>query len=95
MRDQGYKNANAEKVKISRTKLTHDLKNIGFAVLESHGNFVLATPPQGNAEEIYLKLKESGILVRYFNQAGLSDKLRITVGTDEQNQALIDLLSTL
>ena len=95
MRDQDYKNANAEKVKISRTKLTNDLKNIGFVVLESHGNFVLATPSQGNAEEIYLKLKESGILVRYFNQAGLADKLRITVGTDEQNQALIDFLSTL
>ena len=95
MRDQDYKNANAEKVKISRTKLTQDLENLGFVVLESHGNFVLATPPQGNAEQIYLKLKESGILVRYFNQAGLSDKLRITVGTDEQNQALIDFLSIL
>jgi len=95
MRDRDYKNANAEKVKISRTKLTNDLKNLGFVVPESHGNFVLTTPPQGNAEEIYLKLKESGILVRYFNQAGLADKLRITVGTDEQNQALIDFLSTL
>ena len=95
MRDRDYKNANAEKVKISRTKLTQDLKNIGFAVPESHGNFVLVTPPQGNAEQIYLKLKESDILVRYFNQAGLADKLRITVGTDEQNQALIDFLSTL
>ena len=92
-RDQDYKNANAEKVKISRTKITLDLKNLGFTVLESHGNFVLATPPQGNAEEIYLKLKEVGILVRYFNQAGLSDKLRITVGTDEQNKALINFLS--
>ena len=95
MRDQEYKNACAEKVKTSRTKLTSDLKNLDYMVLESHGNFVLATPPKGNAEEIYLKLKESGILVRYFNQAGLSDKLRITVGTDEQNQALIDILSTL
>ncbi|ELS34809.1 MULTISPECIES: histidinol-phosphate transaminase [Pseudanabaena] len=95
MRDQEYKNKNAEKVKISRTKLTLDLKSLDYTVLESHGNFVLATPPKGNAEEIYLKLKESGILVRYFNQVGLSDKLRITVGTDEQNQALIDLLSIL
>ena len=93
MRDQNYKNINAEKVKISRTKLTLDLKNLDYTVLESQGNFVLATPPKGNAEEIYLKLKESGILVRYFNQAGLADKLRITVGTDEQNQALIDLLT--
>ena len=93
MRDQEYKNTNAEKVKTSRTRLTLDLKNLSYNVLESHGNFVLATPPKGNAEEIYLKLKESGILVRYFNQSGLADKLRITVGTDEQNKSLIEQLA--
>jgi histidinol-phosphate aminotransferase len=83
----------AEKVKISRAKLTADLQNLGFKVIESHGNFVLATPPLGNAEFIYLALKEQGILVRYFKQARLDDKLRITVGTDEQNQKLIETLS--
>ncbi|HBC40418.1 MAG TPA: histidinol-phosphate transaminase [Pseudanabaena sp.] len=93
MRDQEYKDANANKVKTSRSRLIHNLKNIDYTVLRSYGNFVLATPPRGNAEEIYLKLKESGILVRYFNQAGLADKLRITVGTDEQNQALYNQLT--
>ncbi|MEI6063924.1 MAG: histidinol-phosphate transaminase [Pseudanabaena sp. ELA748] len=92
MRDQEYKNTCAEKVKISRTKFSHNLKDLGFNVFESHGNFLLVTPPQDNAETLYLKLKESGILVRYFNQAGLADKLRITVGTDEQNLALINAI---
>lgn len=95
MRDQPYKQECAEKVKISRSQLTKDLQTLGFKVLESHGNFVLATPAKGNAEEIYLKLKELGILVRYFNQEGLADKLRITVGTDEQNQTLIEALHNL
>lgn len=94
MRDQAYKNACADKVKISRTKLAQDLKNLGWEVLDSQGNFVLATPTEGNAESIYLGLKEQGILVRYFKQAGLEDKLRITVGTDEQNQMLIEALSS-
>ncbi|NJM68726.1 MAG: histidinol-phosphate transaminase [Scytonema sp. RU_4_4] len=92
MRDQAYKNACAEKVKISRTKLTLDLKNLGWRVLDSEANFVLATPPEGNAESVYLALKERGILVRYFKQPGLEDKLRITVGTDEQNQTLMEAL---
>lgn len=92
MRDQGYKNACAEKVKASRTRLTHDLKQLGFEVPSSQTNFLWVTPPQGNAEEIYLALKERGILVRYFNHSGLSQKLRITVGTDEQNQSLIEAL---
>ncbi|ARV61454.1 histidinol-phosphate transaminase [Nostocales cyanobacterium HT-58-2] len=95
MRDQAYKNACADKVKISRTQLTVDLKNLGWTVLDSQANFVLATPPEGNAESLYLGLKERGILVRYFKQAGLEDKLRITVGTDEQNQTLIEALVSL
>ncbi len=95
MRDQAYKNACADKVKISRAKLTVDLKNLGWRVLDSQGNFVLATYPQGNAESMYLILKERGILVRYFKQAGLEDKLRITVGTNEQNQMLIEALVSL
>jgi histidinol-phosphate aminotransferase len=93
MRDQDYMKACAERVKISRTKLTADLRNLGFKVIDSHGNFVLATPPRGNAEFIYLALKERSILVRYFKQARLDDKLRITVGTDQQNQELIEALS--
>jgi len=95
MRDQAYKNACADKVKTSRTLLAQDLKNLGFTVLDSQSNFVLATPPEGNAEFLYLALKERGILVRYFKQAGLEDKLRITVGTDEQNQTLIEALVSL
>jgi len=92
MRDQTYKNACAEKVKVSRSSLLIDLKNLGFQVWESQANFLLTQPPRDNAEQIYLALKERGILVRYFNQSGLSDKLRITVGTDEQNQLLVEAL---
>ena len=92
MRDQTYKNECAEKVKASRTRLTHDLKQLGFEVQESQTNFLLATPPNKNAEAIYLALKERGILVRYFKHSELNQKLRITVGTDDQNQILIEAL---
>jgi histidinol-phosphate aminotransferase len=92
MRDQAYKNACAEQVKMSRSQLALDLKGLGFQVGESHGNFVFATVLNGNAEAIYLGLKERGILVRYFSQPGLDDKLRISVGTEDQNQSLIEAL---
>jgi histidinol-phosphate aminotransferase len=98
MRDQAYKNACADKVKASRAQLTTDLKHLGFIVLDSQANFVLATPPsspQKNVEQLYLDLKARGILVRYFKQFGLEDKLRITVGTDKQNQTLIEALVSL
>lgn len=94
IRDQNYKNTCAQKVKVSRAKLTVDLRKLDFTIRDSHGNFVLATPTSP-AEDIYLSLKERGILVRYFNHPGLTDKLRITVGNDEQNQLLIATLETI
>jgi histidinol-phosphate aminotransferase len=95
IRDQAYKNECAEKVKASRTKLALDLKQLGFRLWDSQTNFLLIQPPNHNAEEIYLSLKSRGILVRYFKQPGLDDKLRITVGTDEQNQLLLQALISL
>ncbi len=91
--DQAYKNACVAKIKASRTKLATDLQQLGFRIWDSQTNFLLAQPPTGNAEYLYQKLKEQGILIRYFKQPGLEDKLRITVGTDEQNQALVEALT--
>ncbi|MGL5834605.1 MAG: pyridoxal phosphate-dependent aminotransferase, partial [Waterburya sp.] len=93
--DQVYKDECAEKVKRSRTQLAIKLKKLGFNFRDSQTNFLLVRPPRGNAEEIYLALKNKGILLRYFKQPGLEDKLRITVGTDEQNQILIEALLSL
>lgn len=91
IQDQDYKNDCAEKVKRSRKTLAQDLRQLGWKVWDSQTNFLL-TQPSSNAEIIYLALKERGILVRYFNQPRLDDKLRITIGTDEQNRALIKAL---
>ncbi|MBX9259157.1 histidinol-phosphate transaminase [Desmonostoc muscorum CCALA 125] len=93
--DQAYKNACVAKIKASRNQLATDLKQLGFRTWDSQTNFLLTQPPTGNAEYLYQKLKEQGILIRYFKQPGLEDKLRITVGTDEQNQALVEALTYL
>ncbi|MDQ2099444.1 MAG: histidinol-phosphate transaminase [Tychonema bourrellyi B0820] len=90
--DQNYKTANAEKIKASRSKLALSLKELGFDIWPSQTNFLLVRPPNGDSERIYQRLKVEGILIRYFNQPRLADKLRITVGTEEQNQILIQTL---
>ncbi|MGF1494410.1 MAG: histidinol-phosphate transaminase [Microcoleaceae cyanobacterium] len=74
MQDQDHKNACAQKVKRSRAVLTEQLRQLEFTVFDSQGNFVLVTPPHGNAEFLYQTLKQQGILVRYFRQPGLTDK---------------------
>jgi len=95
IRDQAYKNQCAHKIIASRAQLGLNLQQLGFKVWDSQANFFLAQPPRRNAEALYLGLKQQGILVRYFKQPGLEDKLRITVGTDEQNQILIAALGSL
>ena len=93
--DQEYKNACVAKVKRSRSLLATDLKQIGFEVRDSQGNYLLVTPPDNQAEAIYQSLKQQDILVRYFNLPGLDNKLRITVGTEAQNQKLLQILNQL
>ena len=92
MQDQEYKNSRAEKVKRSRIWLKQNLSQVGFKVRDSQGNFLLTTPTSDRAKDIYRYLKKNNILVRYFDLPGLDDKLRITVGTDVQNEKLIQKL---
>jgi histidinol-phosphate aminotransferase len=91
MRDHFYKNECAKRVKASwaqlasGAKLGVDLKQLGFRLWDFQADFLLVKPPKVNAEQIYLALKQWGILVRYFKQPGLEDKLCMTVGTDERS----------
>ena len=62
----------------------------------SQANFLLVSVPAGNdARTLYEQLKARDILVRYFDTPRLKDKLRISVGTHEENQTLIETLSSL
>ena len=79
----------------SRERLTDDLSALGFHVWPSEANFVLARPANGKARDVYEGLKSRGILVRYFDVPGLDDKLRITVGTESQNDRLAATLKSL
>lgn len=90
MRDQEWKNANAERIRASRADLTAGLEQLGWRVWPSQANFVLARPPSGNAGEVHDALQRRGILVRHFDTPRLADKLRITVGTPEENAALME-----
>ncbi len=89
IKDQEYFKETVEKVKNERKKLTEKLQALGFAVPESYSNFVLANSKSYKARQIYDKLVQHNIYVRYFDQPGLDIKLRITVGTKEQNNRLL------
>lgn len=92
-RDVDHCRKMADQVCASRQRLAAALAALGFRVWPSEANFLLVRPADGQARAIYEGLKASGILVRYFQTPGLDDKLRITVGTDAQNDRLVAVLS--
>lgn len=87
--DQEYARRTWDNVRSERHRVTAELRELGWDVLPSEANFVLAAPPDGRGKEAYLGLKRQGILVRWFDKPGLSDKIRITIGTSQENNALL------
>ena len=90
--DRKYFQENVEKIKKQRSEMTGQLHQLGLDVSDSFANFVLADAKTADAKQIYEKLAQRNIYVRYFDLPGLRDKLRITVGTNEQNDMLIGAL---
>lgn len=95
LEDEDYARGVWELVRSERKRLTEELTALGYDVLPSQGNFVLAKVPGGGARQAYQRLKQQGILVRFFDRPGLNDKLRITVGTSTENNALLAGLKSL
>ncbi|MGO2997279.1 MAG: histidinol-phosphate transaminase [Moraxellaceae bacterium] len=78
-----------------RTSLTEELTTLGYKVLPSHANFIFARPKDGNASAVASALRDQGIIVRHFDKPRINEYLRITVGTAEQHERLIDALKEL
>ncbi|ANC01984.1 TPA: histidinol-phosphate transaminase [Pseudomonas putida] len=91
--DRAYFDETCRKVIDSREALVEQLTARGFEVLPSAANFIFARHPQQDAAELAARLREQGVIVRHFKQARIAQFLRITVGTPEMNQALIDALN--
>jgi histidinol-phosphate aminotransferase len=87
--DQDYAKMTWQHVRAERTRMTDELTRLGFAVLPSQANFVLARVPGDDGAGMYTKLKQMGILVRHFNQPGLNQYIRITIGSNTENNALL------
>lgn len=95
MEDRQYFEETTRKVVEAREWMVNQLTTIGFKVLPSSANFVFARHPSQDAGELAAKLREQGILVRYFQAPRVDQYLRITVGTLEDCGQLCHVLSEL
>lgn len=87
--DREWFEVNRKKIISTREYTFAALKDLGFEVLPSMANFLLARSDKIGGEKLYLALKERGVLVRYFSSPALSDFVRITIGSRYEMEILI------
>ncbi|MCO7127611.1 histidinol-phosphate transaminase [Sporolactobacillus shoreicorticis] len=90
--DDAYYRDMAQKIIATRERTIMQLNAIGFSVIPSQSNFIFASHKTAAAEVIFHALREHGVLVRYFNQPRIDNYLRITIGTDEEMDKLMEAL---
>lgn len=93
--DQTWLKENVARIVATRTRMLVALRKLGFDVIESHTNFLWCTRNDRPLKLLYEQLKKNGILVRYMNYAGWGDGLRISVGSDDQIDAMLVVLEDL
>ncbi len=90
LRDNDYYMDNCKTIMANRAWTTDALRALGFEVLDSKANFVFARTDKLYGEQLYLKLKENGVLIRHFKLDRIKDYNRITIGTLDQMKTLIE-----
>lgn len=89
--DQDTKQKCAKIIK-TREKTKQKLKELGFVVPDSYANFVFVKHPDVDGQELFMALRKEGIIVRHWNKERIDQYLRITIGTDDQMDALLEFL---
>ena len=92
VKDVAYFESTLAKIIKTREEARVRLGALGFTCLPSGANFLFATHERVGAKEIFEALKEKRMFVRYFNLPRIDNYLRITIGTDEEMEALYGFL---
>lgn len=93
--EQGYYDDNCRRIMETREFTRGELEKLGFSVTPSASNFLFAKHRRVSGEEIYLRLKEKGVLVRHFTAPRIEDYNRITVGTREEMETMLTALTSI
>lgn len=87
--DEEYTRANCRTVMENRAWTMEQLKAMGFEMTDSKANFIFAKHPGADGKEIYLRMKQKGVLIRHFDASRLCQYNRITVGSREQMEIFV------
>lgn len=88
--DNAYYLNNCRTIQENRAYTVRALEELGFSILPSRANFIFARTDRMEGGTLYRALKRRGVLVRHFDKDRISDYLRISIGTREQMDILIE-----
>ncbi len=92
VRDDAYFRLVTRKIIATRERVKKELRELGFTFPDSMANFIFASHERVPAKELFTALREADIYVRYWDKPRINNSLRITVGTDEEMDALTAFL---
>ncbi len=95
VRDREYSESVIRRIIATRKRFTAEAEALGWEVLPSAANFVFTRRNGLTGKEIYSRLRDRKILVRFFNFPGISDFVRITIGTDADMNTLLAAMKEL
>ena len=88
IRDVEYFEESRRKVITTRERTTARLRELGFFVHDSNANFIFITHPAVGGKELQQSLRDRGVLVRWFDKPRIRDYLRVSIGTDQEMEAM-------
>lgn len=92
IRDVAYFQETRDKIIATRGWVTRRLREMGFTVHDSNANFIFITLPGRSGKELQQGLRDRGVLVRRFDRARIEDYLRVSIGTDQEMEAMCKAL---
>lgn len=93
LKDESYFRETTEKIMETRSWFESEMQKLGFSFPDSKANFIFASHKEVPAKEIFEAAKEHKIYVRYFAKPRIDNYLRISIGTREEMQKLLDFLT--
>lgn len=94
IQEDSYYKGTLQKIIRTRERVKAELGKLGFSYLDSQSNFIFATHPGCPAQELFEALKQEGIYVRYFPKPRIDNYLRISIGTDQEMDVLLQFLGS-
>ena len=88
MEDVPYFEETRHNVMATREKTTETLRKMGFLVHDSNSNFIFITHPDKSGKDLQQGLRDRGVLVRRFDMPRIKDYLRVSIGTDQDMEAM-------